>query len=53
VVEIGADHQMGIVELAGHEPAVVPPLGESFHRGAANAGQGPGHPGYISDLHRD
>jgi hypothetical protein len=26
VVEVGADHQVRVIELAGDQPAVVPPL---------------------------
>jgi hypothetical protein len=43
VIEIGADHQMHVVKLAGDQPAVVPPLGQPARRGAAHTLQGPGH----------
>jgi hypothetical protein len=35
VVEVGSDHHMGVVKLAGDEPAVVPPLCKTVRRCAA------------------
>ena len=32
VVEIGPDHHVGVVKLAGDEPALVPPLGQPVRR---------------------
>ncbi len=43
---------MGVVELAGDEPAVVPPLGQPVRRGAANTCQCARQPGYIVDPQR-
>ena len=47
IIEIGPDDNVRVVELTGDQPAVIPPLGQPFRRGAANSGQGPGQPGYI------
>ncbi len=41
---------MGVVKLAGDQPAVVPPLDQPVRRGAAHAGQLLGQPGYLTDL---
>ena len=38
-VEVGADHQTGVIELAGDQSAVVPPLGQPVRRGAAHTYQ--------------
>ena len=38
-VEVGADHQSGVIELAGDQSAVVPPLGQLVRRGAAHTYQ--------------
>ena len=48
--ESSPDHQMHVVKLAGDQPAVIPPFGQSFGRGAAHTRQGPGHVGYIVDV---
>jgi hypothetical protein len=50
VVEIGANHQMRAVKLAGDEPAVVPPLGQPVRRSAAYTFQRPGQPVYLAYL---
>ena len=51
VIEIGADHHMYVVKLACNQPAVVPPLGQPFRRGAAHTRQALGQAGYIVDIH--
>jgi hypothetical protein len=51
VAEIGADHHMSVIELAGNQPAVVTPLGEPIPRGAAHARQFPGQAGHVVDAH--
>ena len=51
VVEVGTDHQMHVVKLAGDQPAVVPPLGQPLRRGIAHTRQGLGQAGYIVDVH--
>src|SRR5579863_9876058 len=50
VIEVGADHQMGLIELAGDQTAVVTPLGQSAGHRAAHARQRPGQPVYLADL---
>lgn len=50
VVEIGADHQVGVVKLAGDQPAVISPLGQPVRRGAAHTCQRLCQPGYLADL---
>jgi hypothetical protein len=51
VVEIGADHHMGVVKLARDQPAVVAPLRQPCWRGTAHARQGGGQASYITHLH--
>ena len=51
VAEIGTDHQMHVIKLAGNQPAVVTPLGQPIPCGAAYARQVPGQPGHVVDLH--
>jgi hypothetical protein len=51
VIEIGPDDDVLVVELTGNQPAVIPPLGEPFARGAAHAGQATGQAGHLVDLH--
>src|SRR5215471_13774885 len=51
VIEIGADHHMYVVKLACNQPAVVPPLGQPFRRGAAHTRQALGQAGDIVDVH--
>jgi hypothetical protein len=41
---------MGVVKLAGDEPAVVPPLGQPVRCGTAHTCQCLGQPGYLADL---
>jgi hypothetical protein len=41
---------MGIVKLAGDQPAVLPPMGQPVRRGAAHTCQRLGQPGYLVDL---
>jgi hypothetical protein len=49
VFEIGADHQMGVVKLAGDQPAVVAPLGQPVRHGAAHPGQRLRQPVHLPD----
>ena len=51
VVEVGADHQMRVVELTGHEPAVVSPLRQPLRRDAADAGERLGNAHHNAHLH--
>jgi hypothetical protein len=51
VIEIGTDDHVHVVELAGDQPAVVPPLSQPFWRGAAHTSQALGQAGYIVDVH--
>jgi len=51
IVEIGPDHHMLAVKLAGDQPAVIPPHGQSFRRRAPHTRQGLGQASYIVDLH--
>ena len=51
VIEIGTDHHMHVVQLACDQPAVVPPRGQPFWRGAAHTRQALGQAGYIVDVH--
>lgn len=51
VVEIGADHHMGVVKLARYQPAVVPQLSQPLWRGEANTWQGLSQARYVTHLH--
>ncbi len=51
VIEIGADHHMGGVQLARDQSAVIPPLGQPFSCCAAHTGQGLGQASYSFYLH--
>src|SRR6185437_6964550 len=51
VIEVGPDHHMGVVELAGHQPAVVAPLGPPVRHRLTYARQGRREPGDVRDLH--
>jgi len=51
VIEVGTDHHMHVVKLACDQPAVVPPLGQPFPRGAADTRQTLGQAGYRVDVH--
>ena len=52
VIEVGANHQVHIVKLAGDQPAAIPPLGQPLPLGAAHPRQGLGQVAYFVDLHR-
>jgi len=51
IIEIGPDHQMRVVLLSGHQPAVVPPLRQALRRSAAHTRQGLGQARYVVDIH--
>ncbi len=50
VAKIGAGHHMGVIKLAGDQPAVVAPHGQPARHGAAHTGQCPAQPVYLADL---
>lgn len=50
-VEVGPDHQMRVVKLARHEPAVVPPLSQTRWRSTAHASQRLGQAGNVINIH--
>ena len=52
VIEVSADHQVSAVKLAGDQPAVIPPLGQSSRRALSHARQGAGHPCHRVDPHQ-
>jgi hypothetical protein len=51
IAEIGTDHQMYVVKLPRHQPAVVAPLGQPIPRGAAYARQILGQTSHVIDLY--
>jgi hypothetical protein len=51
IIEIGTDHQLRAVKLAGDQPAVIPPLGPPAWRTAAHSRQGLRHAAYFVDIH--
>ena len=51
VVEIGADHHLGVVKLTRHQPTVVPPLSQPFSSGTADTRHSLREAGQIIDIH--
>ena len=51
LVEISADHDVSVIELASDQPAVIPPLGKPLPHGATHTSQSPGKLIHIADNH--